>query len=71
MDFFIEINVYMLFCFVSNRILFIKKLYMCFLSYMLSNWQVSGCDRYKYKMFQSLFGSLLNHLITTPINIFW
>ena len=34
-----------------------------FVSYTLSTLQVSGCDRYLLKkMFQSLFGSLLNHL---------
>ena len=39
-----------------------SKVNMRFFSYPLSYWQVSDCNRLEKIMFQSLFGSLLNHL---------
>ena len=44
-------------------VFFFLKRACTFVSYTLSTLQVSGCDRYLLKKkFQSLFGSLLNHL---------
>ena len=42
--------------------LFFQKCTCAFFSYALSYWQMSDCNRLEKIMFQSLFGSLLNHL---------